>query len=145
MGSACERVEIGTLGLFLILGLDMKEITHQLPAVIQDHIRAYNTPDPELMIRTLAPDALLNDNKREFLGHDAIRAWAAKEIFGDKVTLDVQAAYEQYGTIVVRCKVDGTFDKSKLPNPFILTYYFQIHGNLITQVIILLNAVLASQ
>jgi hypothetical protein len=123
----------------------MKEITHQLPPVIQDHIRAYNTPDPELMIRTLAPDALLNDNKREFLGHDAIRAWAAKEIFGDKVTLDVQAAYEHYGSIVVRCKVDGTFDKSKLPNPFILTYYFQIQNNLITQIIILLNSVLASR
>ena len=95
----------------------MKDITNGLPQVIRDHIQAHNTPDPDLLIATLAPDALLNDNRREFLGHAAIRKWAAKEIFGDKVTLDPQAAYEHHGNIIVRCNVDGTFDKSKLPNP----------------------------
>jgi hypothetical protein len=68
----------------------LKDITHALPQVIVDHIAAHNSPDPQAFLETFAPDALLNDAQREFLGHDAIRAWAAKEIFGDNVTLAVQ-------------------------------------------------------
>ena len=121
----------------------MKDITNELTLIVKDHIRAHNTPDPELLMATLAPDALLNDNRREFLGHEAIRKWADKEIFGDKVTLDPQVAYEQYGSIIVRCKVDGTFDKSKLPDPVVLTYYFNIQDGLITQLVIMLNTAVA--
>jgi hypothetical protein len=121
----------------------MKDITNELPLVVKDHIRAHNAPDPELLMATLAPDALLNDNRREFLGHEAIRKWADKEIFGDKVTLDPQVAYEQYGSIIVRCKVDGTFDESKLPDPVVLTYYFNIQDGLITQLVIMLNTAVA--
>jgi hypothetical protein len=119
----------------------MKDIINALPRVIKDHIEAHNTPDPELLIATFAPDALLNDNRREFLGHEAIRKWAGKEIFGDKVTLAPQLAYEHHGNIVVRCIVDGTFDKSKLPDPVVLTYYFSVNDERITQLIIILNSV----
>ena len=121
----------------------MKDITNALPRVVKDHIMAHNRPDPELLMATLAPDALLNDNRREFLGHEAIRKWADKEIFSDKVTLDPQVAYEQYGSIIVRCTVDGTFDKSKLPDPVVLTYYFNLRDNLITQLVVLLNTAVA--
>jgi hypothetical protein len=122
-------------------GLAMKNIINALPQVIKDHIAAHNAPNPELLMATFAPDALLNDNRREFLGHEAIRKWAAKEIFGDKVTLDPQAAYEHHGNILVRCNVDGTFDKSKLPDPIVLTYYFTLSGEKITQLIIILNTI----
>ncbi|HEY2480864.1 MAG TPA: hypothetical protein VGI30_01540 [Caulobacteraceae bacterium] len=121
----------------------MKDITHALPRVVADHIAAHNIPDPELFMATFAPDALVNDAHREFLGHAAIRAWADKEIFGDHVTLDPQVAYEHHGDVVVRCKVDGTFDKSKLPDPVILTYYFGLRDNLVTQLVILLNKAVA--
>jgi hypothetical protein len=119
----------------------MKDIINALPQVIKDHVAAHNTPDPELLIATFASDALLNDNRREFLGHEAIRKWAAKEIFGDKVTLDPKAAYEHHGNFVVRCQVDGTFDKSKLPDPVVLTYYFSLRGEKIAQLIIILNSI----
>ena len=119
----------------------MRNIIDELPQVIKDHIASHNKADPELLMATFAPDALLNDNRREFLGQEAIRKWAAKEIFGDKVTLDPQAAYEHHGNIIVRCNVDGTFDKSKLPNPVVLTYYFSLSGDKITQLIIILNSV----
>jgi hypothetical protein len=119
----------------------MKDILSALPQVIKDHITAHNTADPELLMATFAPDALLNDNRREFLRHEAIHKWAAKEIFGDKVTLDPQAAYEHHGNIIVRCNVDGTFDKSKLPDPVVLTYYFSLSGEKITQLIVILNSI----
>jgi ketosteroid isomerase-like protein len=111
-----------------------------LPQVVLDHIAAYNDHDPDALMATLAPDALVNDAKREFLGHPAIRAWADKEIFGDNVTLEIEDAFEQSGISIVRCRVDGDFDKSKLPDPVILTYYFVVRDDLITQLIVLLNS-----
>jgi len=111
-----------------------------LPQVVLDHIAAHNDHNLDALMATLAPDALVNDAKREFLSHPAIRAWADKEIFGDNVTLEIEGAFEQSGSSIVRCRVDGDFDKSKLPDPVILTYYFAVQGNLITELIILLNS-----
>ena len=117
----------------------LRDITDNLPRVVADHVAAYNEHDPEALIRTLAPDALLNDARREFLGHDAIRAWADKEIFGAKVTIAVERAYDQYGDIILRARIDGNFDKTNLPDPVILTYYVSIREGLITQLVIVLN------
>jgi hypothetical protein len=113
--------------------------TEALPQVIQDHIAAYRGHDAEAFMATLAPDALVNDIQREFLGDQAIRVWANEEIFAPKVTLGVEAAFEHFGNIIVRFRVDGDFDKSNLPNPFMLTYYFAVTDDRITQLIILHN------
>jgi SnoaL-like domain len=121
----------------------MKDIATNLPRVIANHIAAHNKPDPEALMATFAPDALVNDAHREFLGRDAIRAWADKEIFGDHVTMDVQRAYEHHGDIIVRARIEGDFDKTNLPDPVILTYYFSVQNNLIAQLIILLNKAVA--
>jgi ketosteroid isomerase-like protein len=121
----------------------LNDITQSLPRLIADHVAAHNDHDPDALMATFAPDALLNDAKREFSGRAAIRAWADKEIFGDNVTLAVERAYENYGDIVLRCRVDGDFDKSKLPDPVILTYYFSIRSDRITQLIIILNSAIA--
>lgn len=118
----------------------LNDVTDALPKVVKDHLDAYNENNPEKFMEAFAPDALLNDAKREFLGHESIRAWADKEIFGDHVTVKVEKAYEQYGDIVVRCRVDGTFDKSKLPNPLVLTYYFSIRNEKITRLVVILNS-----
>lgn len=117
----------------------MNDVTHALPQVIADHVAAYNNHDPDALIATFTPDALVNDAQREFIGHKAIRAWADKEIFGDNVTLAVEQAYELHGNIILHTRVDGDFDKANLPDPLILTYYFSIRHDRITQLIILLN------
>ena len=117
----------------------MQDITHALPDVIAAHIAAHNRPDPDAFVATFAADALLNDAQREFVGHDAIRAWADKEIFGDHVTMQVESAFRHHADIVVHARVDGDFDKSKLPDPVILSYYFSLDAGKIAQLIILLN------
>ena len=117
----------------------MKDITSQLPAVIADHIAAHNRPDPTAFLATFAPDAVLNDAQREFVGHDAIRAWADKEIFGDNVRLTLKRAWEHPGGIIVHAEYDGDFDKTNLPRPLILTNYFVVTHGKISQLIILLN------
>ncbi len=119
------------------------DITHALPPVVADHIAAYNTHNPDALMATFAADALLNDARREFLGLDAIRAWADKEIFGDNVTLVVERALEQHGNIVLHARADGDFDKTTLPDPLVLTYYFSIWDGKITQLIITFNSIIA--
>jgi hypothetical protein len=118
--------------------------TAALPQVVVRHIDAHRSHDLETFMSSLAADALVNDAQREILGHPAIRAWAEKEIFGDNVTLQIEAAFEHFGNSIVRCRVDGDFDKSNLPDPLILTYYFSIQDQHITQIIILHNKAIAA-
>jgi ketosteroid isomerase-like protein len=113
--------------------------THNLPKIVADHIAACNVHDAEAWMATFAPDALLNDRLREFLGTDAIRGFAEPEIFGDKVTMDVQRAWDRHGDVTVHARLDGTYDKTGLPNPLILSFYFTLRDGLITQLIILHN------
>ncbi|HTJ62545.1 MAG TPA: nuclear transport factor 2 family protein [Alphaproteobacteria bacterium] len=110
-----------------------------LPRVIQAHIAAYRNHDADAFMATLAPDALINDIRREFLGHQAIRAWAEKEIFGANVVLQIEAAFIHCGNTIVDFRVDGDFDKSNLPDPLILSYYFTVRDDRIGQLIILHN------
>ena len=117
----------------------MKDITRDLPSVIRRHIETHNAPDPDAFMATFAPDALVNDNKREFLGYTAIRDWADKELFGDRVKLAVEQAFDNHGDVVLRGLVTGDFDKANLPDPLILTYYFSLRDGLISQLIIILN------
>jgi len=114
-----------------------------LPQVILDHIDAYRRHDAQTFMATLAPDALVNDVQREFLGDKAIRAWADKEIFGPKVTLEIEAAFEHFANTIVSFRVDGEFDKTNLPVPLILTYYFTLQDDRICQLIILHNKTIA--
>ena len=117
----------------------MKDITQTLPRVIADHVAAHNNHDPEAFMATFAPDALVNDAKREFFGTAAIRAWADKEIFGDNVTLAVERAFGHYGDVILHARVAGDFDKTNLPDPLVLSYYFSLRNERITQTIIILN------
>jgi ketosteroid isomerase-like protein len=93
------------------------DITHNLPKIVADHIAACNAHDAEAWMATFAPDALLNDRLREFLGTEAIRGFADPEIFGDKVTMDVQRAWDRHGDVTVHARLDGTYDKTGLPDP----------------------------
>ncbi len=110
-----------------------------LPAVVADNIAACNAHDIEAWMATFAPDALVNDFQREFAGTAAIRAFAEKEMFGAAVTMDVQRAVDRRGDVAVGARIDGTYDKTGLPDPLILTFYFSVRGGLINQLIVIQN------
>jgi ketosteroid isomerase-like protein len=115
------------------------DITGNLPQVIVDHIAACNAHDPDGWMATFAPDAMLNDIQREFIGTEAIRAFADEEIFGANVTMEVQRAWDRYGDVTVHARLDGTYDKTGLPDPLILSFYFSLRDARITQLIIIHN------
>jgi len=115
------------------------DVTHNLPKIVSDNIAACNAHDIKAWMATFAPDALVNDIQREFVGTEAIRGFADAEIFGTNVTMDVQRAWDRHGDVRVHARLDGTYDKTGLPDPLILTFYFTLRDDRITQLIILHN------
>ena len=82
---------------------------------------------------------VVNDARREFWGLDAIRRWVAKEMVGDKVTIDVTEVLDHHGETIVRGRYDGEFDRSNLPGELILTNYFTLRDGKIVTLIVIRN------
>jgi hypothetical protein len=111
-----------------------------LDKAIADHLAAMNASDLDGMVAPFAPDAFVNDARREFRGKEAIRAWADREIIGDRVTIEVREVVDNYGDTIVRGAYDGDYDKSNLPpGELILSNYFGVRDGLITSLIIIRN------
>src|SRR5277367_212747 len=100
--------------------------TVTIPRPVSEYIEASNTFDGDRMIAAFAEDALVNDARREFWGTEAIKRWLDREIIGDRVTMDVTDVVEHHDAIIVAARMDGDFDKSKLPDELILTHYFTV-------------------
>ena len=111
----------------------------KLPSAIAAYIQATNDHDSAAFLASFTDDALVNDIQREFWGKSAIGKWAEREIFEAKVTMEVVSAVDHYGDLIVTAKLDGNYDKTGLPDPLILTFYFTLRGDKITKLIILLN------
>jgi ketosteroid isomerase-like protein len=110
-----------------------------LPPVIAAYINATNEFDSAALLGTFADDALVNDMRREFRGKAAIKRWADHEIIDVRVTMEVIEIVEHYGTVIVTARLDGNYDKTGLPDPLVLTFYFMLHSGRIATLIILHN------
>jgi hypothetical protein len=114
-------------------------ISNELGGVIAEHIAAVNAQDLDRIIDTFAPDAYVNDNRREIWGTEAIRAFMGKEFVGDSVTMDVCEVLDHYGDTIVRARYDGTYDKTHLPDELVMTSYFGVCDDKITSLTIIFN------
>lgn len=110
-----------------------------LPQVIQDFIAAANKPDPEAYIDCFSEDAFVFDEGKEWAGKTAIKKWSAERHFGANITLELKNHKQHGKEIVAVFKVDGDFDKTGLPDPLYLDFYFQIHNLKIKQLTIRLS------
>jgi ketosteroid isomerase-like protein len=111
----------------------------KLSGIVAAHIAAVNAFDTKAIVDTFAPDALVNDNHREFWGHAAITGFIEKEIVGDKVTMQVTEVIERGSETIVRARYDGNYDKTNLPPELILTNYFTVRDGKIVTLIIIFN------
>ncbi len=114
-----------------------------LPALVSAYVAATNAFDIDAFMATFAEDALVNDHRDEFGGLDAIRSWAQREIIGDRVTMHVTGATCRDNAVAVTAEIDGNFDKTGLPDPLVLTFYFSIGHDRISQLIIVHNKPMA--
>jgi hypothetical protein len=53
--------------------------------------------------------------------------------------MSVTKVIKHYENFIVTANVDGNFDKSGLPDPLVLAFYFNAQNDLIVQLIILRN------
>jgi len=111
----------------------------ELPPIVAEHIDAVNAFDTDRIVNTLAPDAYVNDNRREIWGTEAIRTFMSKEFVGDHVTMEVREVIDHYGDVIVRAKFDGTYDKTNLPDELVMTSYFAIRDGKITSLTVIFN------
>lgn len=103
-----------------------------LPEPIQNYLRAIHAADAAAFQACFAPEAVVRDIGREMRGREAITEWARQEIFAVNVTLEVLGAAEAGGQVLVTVKVDGTFDRTGLPDPLVMDHGFTIADDQIT-------------
>jgi hypothetical protein len=120
-----------------IAALRMVEVKHGLPKPIQDFINGMNLHHGEAMVAPFVEDAVTNDQQREYVGNAAIREWADRAIIGDKVTMYVANVLEHPGGYAILARVTGEYDKSNLPDPLELRFYFTLAGDGIGQLVVI--------
>ncbi len=111
----------------------------ELTGVVAEHINAVNALDADAIMATFAQDAYVNDARREFTGAEAVRRWVAKEMVGDKVTIDVREVLDHHGDTIVRGAYDGTFDRTNLPGEIVLSNYFSFRDGKIVSLVVIRN------
>jgi hypothetical protein len=95
-----------------------------LDGPIASYVNAVNNGSQEDFSSSFAADAVVVDVDRELRGIDAIAAWAGTDIFAAEVHFDVLDVSERQGRTIVTVRVDGTFDRTGLPNPLVMTHEF---------------------
>jgi ketosteroid isomerase-like protein len=113
--------------------------TPTLPSPVQDFIDAMNRFDLAGLSATFASDAIVNDHRCEFRGLEAIRGWLAKEIVGDRVTMKLTEATRRGENATATAVMDGAYDKTGLPTPLVLSFYFSVERDRIAQLVIVHN------
>lgn len=101
----------------------------QLPQTIQAFIEATNAHHSDEFLATLGESAVITDEGQEYRGIEAIKEWSDEKYIGAKVTLKVIDLISSNGGTIVTLKVDGNFDKTGLPDPFLMDFHFTIARN----------------
>ena len=114
-------------------------MTTELTGPVADYITAINAFDVDGAVATFAPDAYVNDARREINGVDAIRRWVEKEMVGDHVTMEVREVVDHYGDTIVRSRYDGTYDKTNLPAELVMSDYFSVRDGKIVSLTVIRN------
>jgi hypothetical protein len=105
----------------------------ELSTTAEAYVRSINDHDPVAFNALFASGAVVNDVGREFRGTHAIKKWSDREIFDAHVTLEVLGAAERDGETVITSKVEGSFDRTGLPDPLILEHHLAINGDKIVR------------
>jgi len=93
---------------------------------VANYLKAINDGAPEAFAASFADDAVVVDVSRELRGLDAIKAWAGADIFAANVRFDVLNVTERQGRTIVTVKIDGTFDRTGLPDPLVMDHELRL-------------------
>jgi alkyl hydroperoxide reductase subunit AhpF len=97
-----------------------------LDGPIARYVHAVNSGSQADFSTSFASDAVVVDVDRQLRGIDAITAWASTDIFGAEVRFDVLDVSQRQGRTIVTVRIDGTFDRTGLPNPLVMRHEFGV-------------------
>jgi hypothetical protein len=98
----------------------------KIPKPIATFIEATNNHNSDEFLAVIADTTVVHDEGNEYRGIFEIKKWSAAKVFGAKVQLEPLKITERNGSIVLTTKIDGDFDKTGLPDPFVMDFYFTI-------------------
>lgn len=105
----------------------------QLPESVETYFEAANEEQPAAFIAAFDENAFVFDDNREFKGLEAIRNWSKTDVFGAHVRFAIIDVMENDGAYAVTASLNGDFDKTNLPNPFLLEHTFKLSGGKIKE------------
>jgi hypothetical protein len=112
---------------------------NDLPPLIEAFIRATNKHETDEFLAAMTDDAVITDEGQSYRGITAIKEWSDEKYIGAKVTLKPVGAVDRDGKIVVTVEVDGNFDKTGLPDPFLMDFHFTVNDSRIAAINIRLD------
>jgi len=101
----------------------------QIRRPILAFIEAINAHNTEDFLATLTDSAVITDEGQDYRGLTAIKEWSDEKCIGARVTLKIIGVIDREGKAIVAAEVDGNFDKTGLPDPFIMDFHFIVDGN----------------
>jgi len=106
-------------------------VTSSSPAVlppVSAYLQAVNDGDLNGLVASFDPDGVVLDVGRSFVGRDAIRDWASREVLGGSLTV---SSVLETDTVSQRLRVK--FGRHGSKAQFIAIYEFQLHGQRISR------------
>jgi hypothetical protein len=104
----------------------------QISKPIADFVEAIKEHDADAFLALFADNAVITDEGNEYQGIAAIREWNDEKNTGAEIILTPVATTDRNGKTILTVEVDGNFDKTRLPDPFLMDLYFTLDENLIT-------------
>ncbi|MBA1273031.1 nuclear transport factor 2 family protein [Stutzerimonas azotifigens] len=100
-------------------------MNEQLPSPIATFFSLSNGQEPLPLHPCFSADAVVVDERRTYIGHDAISAWLdeARRLY--RFQAEPLEQQEQDGNVIVMARVSGTFPGS----PAQLRYVFHLNGD----------------
>ena len=108
----------------------MTATTHPTAAA---YVQATNDHDLAAFMACFAENAVVDDAGRELRGIAAIKAWSQHEIMDANVTLEVLEVTDHDGEVTLTTKVDGSFDRTGLPDPLVISQHMRFQADKIVE------------
>ena len=100
-----------------------------IPEPIKSAIKAANDHDSTRFLSNFAETSVLTDEGQEYHGIAAIKKWSDEKLFGANITFKIIGITNSGNNSVVMAQVDGDFDKTGLPEPFVMALHFVTFGS----------------
>ena len=99
-----------------------------IPEPMKSALKAANDHDTNRFLSNFVETAVLADEGQEYHGIEAIRKWSDEKLIVANVTFVITDIKSGGDKTVVTAEVDGDFDKTGLPDPFVMALHFVTVG-----------------